>query len=323
MKFRSDHPHDFDFVVYGAGFSGVGAALELGQSGYRVGIIETAGEVPIRGTNLVLPTPLNQSVDSGPNIDQSIDTLLFPENNIWPFVDRGECLQVDDSVVVGHDPFTGKNSWTAKHLVFAHPGQNPDLPSYLSRFKHRFGYRISFDAWSDSYFFKNKNICMVGSGFHALDQARWASGHVAEISLFCEENTFCEKLEFFERSWVPDNCTIYESVTDIAMQENGDEEILIRATRHQLPIELRVDGIFWVPDLVSGQSLLEDSFNLLQDRDLITLVGIDNGVAYWDFNNLYLDGRDAARQLVQRLGAHISQSIRQKRARPEAGKRSV
>ena len=123
MKFRSDHPRDFDFVVYGAGFSGVGAALELGRSGYRVGIIETAGEVPIRGTNLVLPTPLNQSVDSGPNIDESIDTLLFPKNNIWPFVDRGECLQVDDAVVVGHDPFTGKNIWTAKHLVFAHPGQ--------------------------------------------------------------------------------------------------------------------------------------------------------------------------------------------------------
>jgi thioredoxin reductase len=184
-------------------------------------------------------------------------------------------------------------------VAFAPSGSECGLPREIEGSLHFRG--LSYSAWSDAYFMRAKPVAVVGSGYHAFEQALILAEGDASVTVLCENASVSplgllqSEVERSERITVLANARVLSleadgnrTVAGVSIEENGRQRLL------------QVAGVFVAHDPVVGWETwgCQEEALALQQQGQLVLAGIAAGVRYSDHAALFESGARAARQLL-------------------------
>lgn len=244
----------YDTVIIGKGPAGISAAIYLKRAGLNVlvigkdtGSLEKAELIenyygfskPIKGKKL---------------FNDGIKQALMLE---IPVIS-------DEVVEIEYDKeFTVKSlsaSYAAKTLLIAAGRKRKTIN--LQGIEKYSGSGVSYCSVCDGFFYKNKNVAVIGSGNYALSEARYLKNFVKEIKIFTggEQKTFEGNIEF-------------PVIEDKIEKIYGNEKVEgIKTADKEYP----ADGIFiamgsaGANDFAGKLGILTENGNIVVDKDFCT-----------------------------------------------------
>jgi thioredoxin reductase (NADPH) len=161
---------------------------------------------------------------------------------------------ISDTVVeadIRRHPFRlkldGGDVWTCESLIIATGAQARwlGLPSE-DRFK---GFGVSACATCDGFFFKGKNVLVVGGGNTAVEEALYLSHLAAKVTVIHRRDTFRAERIMRERLTARDNVeVIWDTTLDEVLGKGGFPPAVTGARLKNIKTgeksEIQVDGIF-------------------------------------------------------------------------------
>ena len=293
------------YLVVGESVAGVAAALELAAAGCNVEIIfHTGDSTGMEDSFLIGATPLNGFPMRGtPFADLTFEKLhqagvhtrtTSEWLGLWDksYVDATtEELVLDDTFQEERHRFQG--------AVFAPSGSEPGLSRELE--DPFMGRGLSYSAWSDGSYFKNKRVAVVGCGYHAFEQALIAAEHAASVTVLSAA-TSTPPLGLLENEVLKSERLVVRMNTQVlSLQPHRDGSLgAIVVEEHGQERVLEAEGVFVAHDPVVGWWAWGNQEEALafQERGKLVLAGIAAGVAYAEHGALFESGVRAARQLL-------------------------
>lgn len=173
----------FDIAIIGAGPAGMTAGIYARRAGYSVGIFEMG--VPggqAATTDFVENFPGFPGGISGSELMMKFyeHATGFGAEIIF---ERVLSLDVDKNIktITTYTP-EGERTYEAKVIILA-MGAHPRLLSVPNEGKFR-GRGVSYCATCDGFFFKDKDVCVVGGGDVAVDEALYLTKMCNSVTLF-------------------------------------------------------------------------------------------------------------------------------------------
>jgi len=229
---------DYDALVIGGGVAGVSSAVYLSRAGYKVALIEketVGGQIAV--TDVIENYPGFPSV-TGTDLATSLENQLLKWN-----VDivRDEALSVRKD---GH--FTVRTyggDLTALSIVVA-TGSSPRKLGVEGEAKF-LGRGLSFCAFCDGAFFKDKAVAVVGGGDSAVKEAAYLSKIVSKVHLIHRRDKFrAERANVRLIEGNPKVEIMLNSVVIKFLGENKLEGVVVKNVQTGLVKEIAVEGVF-------------------------------------------------------------------------------
>jgi thioredoxin reductase (NADPH) len=171
---------DYDLIIAGAGVAGLSAAMVAGHHGLSVAVIAPGGAGgQIMNADWIENFPGIPSGIAG----HELGTLLFEQAeaaDVHFMLDTVEGLSVDSGECVVR---TAAQSLRAGAVIIA-AGSTPRTLGIPGEDKF-LGKGVSHCASCDGPLFKGREVCVVGGGDTAFDEALVLSGHAARVTIFC------------------------------------------------------------------------------------------------------------------------------------------
>ena len=253
----------YDVVVVGAGVAGMTAALYLKRSGLEPIIIEkSAPGGQINRTASVENYPGFTNID-GPTLAVNIFTqvnglgIKYKSGNVQQIIDKDDYKQLilENEII------------NTKTIIIATGRQPRELG--LPNEKSLTGRGVSWCAVCDGYFFKDKDVAVVGGGDSALEETLFLSSIVNKVYLIHRRDTFRanEELQSKVKKLKNVEYVLNSNIIEIKENNNKLDSIIIKDNNDKLR-ELLVSGLFIyigsVPDTQSFKSL-----DILNEKDYI------------------------------------------------------
>lgn len=254
---------NYDVVVIGAGVAGMTAALYLKRSGLEPLIIEkSAPGGQINRSALVENYPGFTNID-GPTLAYNIFTqvnnlgIKYKSGNVKEIVDKKDYKQIilDNEII------------NTKTIIIATGRQPRELG--LPNEKSLTGRGISWCAICDGYFFKDKEVAVVGGGDSALEETLFLSNIVKKIYLIHRRDIFKSSKELQDKVKQLNNVeyVLNSNIIEIKEKDNKLNGLVIKDNNNKIK-ELEVSGLFIYigsnPDTQNFKSL-----NILDNNDYI------------------------------------------------------
>jgi len=168
--------------------------------------------------------------------------------------------------------------------------------------KSFFGKGVSYDAWSDSIFYINKPVTIIGCGNRAIEQAYWAAKWASSVYLVCENETL--KVSPFWMKIVANSTTIK---TDVGTQFNS---IISDGNGYVKGIVLSKEGkdyvnvtsaVFIARELVCDWSIWGDEQQAKSyiNKRMLYMCGLATGIDYNLHAELFQDGIHVAKKCLR------------------------
>lgn len=255
--------NNYDTVVIGSGVAGMTAALYLKRSGLEPLIIEkSAPGGQINRSALVENYPGFKNID-GPtlagNIFEQVNNLgiSYKNGDVKEIINKGNIKQIilENEII------------EAKTIIIATGRQPKEIG--LQNEKSLTGRGISWCAICDGYFFKDKEVAVVGGGDSAFEETLFLSGICKKVYLIHRRDTFkasnylqekvnsLENVEFILNSNIKEIKEENDKLSGIIIENNLKESK-----------ELKVSGLF----IYIGSVPATDSFkklNILNEQGYI------------------------------------------------------
>lgn len=225
----------YDVIIIGMGISGITAAIYAKRSNKKVLLIDKA--MP-GGTlnNIDKVSNYPGLVDiSGPdfaaNLFKQIKTLDIPYK-----LEEVKSLKLTDNVKVIE---TTNNTYRAKNVILA-MGRRPKMLG-LENESSLLGRGISTCALCDAFFYKDKDIAVVGTGNSALQETLYLANIVNKIYLINRRDGFRGDSMLVDQIKSLDNIEIIynANIKELNSENNKLSEIIFDNNKH-----IKVEGLF-------------------------------------------------------------------------------
>lgn len=225
----------YDVIIIGMGISGITAAIYAKRSNKKVLLIDKA--MP-GGTlnNIDKVSNYPGLVDiSGPdfaaNLFKQIKTLDMPYK-----LEEVKSLKLTDNVKVIE---TTNNTYQAKNVILA-MGRRPKMLG-LENESSLLGRGISTCALCDAFFYKDKDIAVVGTGNSALQETLYLANIVNKIYLINRRDGFRGDSMLVDQIKSLDNIEIIynANIKELNSENNKLSEIILANNKH-----IKVEGLF-------------------------------------------------------------------------------
>jgi thioredoxin reductase (NADPH) len=236
----------FDVVIIGAGPAGMSAALAAKQAGYHVAILEKS--MPGGKLNTY------QTLENFPGY-QHLEAQVFGLSMYDALTKAGinstyghvlEVLKKDDEFVV----MTDAGEYLSRTVIVA--SGTKEKPLTIPGGERLFGQGISYCPACDGGFFKGKDVAVIGSDSHALQETIFLANICHQIDLLLPANEPVGSQNLMVNINQLSNVRVISQATPLEVL--GDQVVkgLRFSTLVQGEQELMVDGIFpilgWVPN---------------------------------------------------------------------------
>lgn len=225
----------YDVIIIGMGISGITAAIYAKRSNKKVLLIDKA--MP-GGTlnNIDKVSNYPGLVDiSGPdfaaNLFKQIKTLDIPYK-----LEEVKSLKLTDNVKVIE---TTNNTYQAKNVILA-MGRRPKMLG-LENESSLLGRGISTCALCDAFFYKDKDIAVIGTGNSALQETLYLANIVNKIYLINRRDGFRGDSMLVDQIKSLDNIEIIynANIKELNSENNKLSEIIFDNNKH-----IKVEGLF-------------------------------------------------------------------------------
>jgi len=236
----------FDVVIIGAGPAGMSAALAAKQAGYHVAILEKS--MPGGKLNTY------QTLENFPGY-QHLEAQAFGLSMYDALTKAGinstyghvlEVLKKDDEFVV----MTDAGEYLSRTVIVA--SGTKEKPLTIPGGERLFGQGISYCPACDGGFFKGKDVAVIGSDSHALQETIFLANICHQIDLLLPANEPVGSQNLMVKINQLSNVRVISQATPLEVL--GDQVVkgLRFSTTVQGEQELIVDGVFpilgWVPN---------------------------------------------------------------------------
>ena len=170
----------YDIIVIGAGPSGMTAALYAKRANKKVLVLEalTPGGQIINANK----------IDNYPGLP-GISGVDFATNLYNQIIDLGVEVKFEKVINIDYpNVITNENTYSSKAIIIATGAEKRKLG--LEKEDFYLGKGLSYCATCDGNFYKDKIVCVYGSGDHALDDAMYLSDICKEVYLITRSDHF-------------------------------------------------------------------------------------------------------------------------------------
>jgi thioredoxin reductase (NADPH) len=229
-------------IIIGSGCAGLTAAIYAARADLKPVVLD--GHEP--GGQLALTT----LVENFPG---------FPEGILGPALIENTRKQAErfgaefrsgavTSVELGKRPFritAGKETYEAESLIVA-AGASARMLGIESE-RHLLGFGVSTCATCDGYFFRGKDILVVGGGDTAMEEATFLTKFAKRVTILHRRNEFRATKIMLDRARANEKISfltpyVVEEVHDV--DKKSVEHVLLRNTETQELRTVDVEGIF-------------------------------------------------------------------------------
>ena len=172
-----------------------------------------------------------------------------------------------DKVDLSSSPFTvnvGDEEYKASSIIIA-TGASAKLLGLESESK-LMGYGVSACATCDAFFFKDKEVLVVGGGDSAMEEATYLTKFCSKVTLVHRRDSFRASKIMQDRVLSNDKIDVMwnSSITEMigAPNKNGLESVLIKNTITGEEYEHKCDGVFLGIGHRPNSDLFKDSLKL-------------------------------------------------------------
>jgi thioredoxin reductase (NADPH) len=258
----------FDVLIIGAGPAGMSAALALKQVGYQVAMLEKS--MPGGKLNTY------QNLENFPGYEHlqaqafglSMYDALTKSGVTSTYGNVLDVLKKDDGFLVVAD--TGE--YLSKTVVVA--SGTKEKPLTIPGGERLFGQGVSYCPACDGGFFKGKDVAVIGSDSHALQEAILLANICHHVDLLLPDNQTVGSQNLMVKINQLNNVRVIKQATPLEVL--GDQ--LVKGLRYSTLVqgeqELMLEGVFpilgWVPNhefLKGFPSLLNPQGYAIAEQD--------------------------------------------------------
>ena len=229
-------------IIVGSGCAGLTAAIYAGRANLKPLVIdghEPGGQLSL--TTMVENYPGFPDGILGPNL---IENMRKQAERFGAEFVSGAITDVD---LTGR-PFkisTGKEAYETRALIIA-AGATARLLGLESERK-LIGYGVSTCATCDGYFFRGKDIAVVGGGDSAMEEASFLSKFASKVYVVHRRKEFRASKIMVDRARANEKIKfvtpfVVEDISDVT--KNGVENVSLRNTDTNETLKLPVEGVF-------------------------------------------------------------------------------
>jgi thioredoxin reductase (NADPH) len=231
-----------DVIIIGSGCAGLTAAIYAGRANLKPVVIdgfEPGGQLSL--TTMVENFPGFPDGILGPDL---IENMRKQAERFGAEFKAGAITEVN----LSKRPFqiaTAKESFETRALIIA-SGASARMMGLESERK-LIGYGVSTCATCDGYFFRGKEIAVVGGGDTAMEEANFLSKFASRVNLVHRRTEFRASKIMVDRARANEKIRFVtpfaiEKISDV--EKNGVENVTLRNTQTNETSILPVDGVF-------------------------------------------------------------------------------
>jgi thioredoxin reductase (NADPH) len=231
-----------DVIIIGSGCAGLTAAIYAGRANLTPVVIdgyEPGGQLSL--TTMVENFPGFPEGILGPDL---IENMRKQAQRFGAIFKAGAITEVD----LSKRPFkisVGEEHYETRALIIA-SGATARMIGLESE-KKLVGYGVSTCATCDGYFFRGKEIAVVGGGDSAMEEANFLSKFASKVSLVHRRNEFRASKIMVDRARANEKVQFLtpfavEEISDVS--KGGVEYLTLRNTQTNEMKTLPVEGVF-------------------------------------------------------------------------------
>ena len=248
----------YDIIIIGGGPAGLSASIYSKRFGLSTLLIEKFG---IGGQ--VLLTDLVENYPGFPEGIKGPELVYKMEEQAKKFgveflIDEVLDVEIDNEI---KKTKTNSSIYESNGLIIS-TGVNPkklDIPGE----KEFTGKGVSYCAICDAFFYKNKNVLVVGGGDSALTEALYLTNFANKVYIIHRRDKLRAAQYLQEKAFKNSKIEfIFNSILKEIKGEKRVEKVLIQNIKEDRIYELDVDGIFIYIGLAPNSSLFKDKINL-------------------------------------------------------------
>lgn len=245
----------YKVIIIGAGPAGITSGIYLKRANIDTLILEN-GESSLEKTDLIENYYGFESGISGKDLYYA---GINQAKNLGIIVNREEVLKIEKEV--NFKVYTNKNTYEAEYIVLA-TGTKKNRPN-IEGIEEFEGRGISYCAICDGFFYRNKNVAIIGSGNYAFSELEDLINIVSKVTILTNGKNIRE------------NRSAYNNI-DISTKPikkvigNQKVEKIVFADDTQM----NIDGIF-IAEGVAGSTEFAKKLGILIDKNKII---VDNNM---------------------------------------------
>jgi thioredoxin reductase (NADPH) len=258
-------------IIIGSGCAGLTAAIYTGRANLKPMVIdghEPGGQLAI--TTMVENFPGFPDGILGPDL---IDNMRKQAQRFGAEFKSGAITDVD----LSKRPFkiaAGNETYETRALIVA-SGATARLLGLESERK-LIGYGVSTCATCDGYFFRGKEIAVVGGGDSAMEEANFLSRFASKVYLVHRRNEFRASKIMIDRTRANEKIqfltpVVVEEISDVS--KGGVENMTLRNAETNQASTLPVSGIFIAIGHLPNTKVFRGKLDMDENGYLITRYG--------------------------------------------------
>lgn len=242
----------YDCIVIGKGPAGMSAALYLGREGYKVLVIGKDGS--LEKCN-VLENFLGINAISGTEFIQIAERQI---GNVGVEIKREKVLKVYEKEEV-FNVVTDTKEYTAKSIVLALGAKKGSVK--VKNVDKFIGKGVSYCVSCDGFFYKNKNVGVIGSSEYAVEEALNLKNYTDNVTIY----TNGKDMDISEK-YVSELTSFNIDNRKIERLEGKDELEYIVIDKDE---KIRIDGIFIANDTPNIDDLSNSLGVMFKDNKIV------------------------------------------------------
>lgn len=216
----------YDSIIIGKGPAGISAGIYLKRANYNVLIIGKDGGALEK----------THAIDNYYGFSETISGKQLLQEGLIQAERLGILVETDEVLSIEKDEYfiveTRNNTYQAKTIILA-TGTNRNAPK-IKGVKEFEGKGVSYCAICDAFFYRNKNVAVLGAGDYAIKEARTLLPVANSVTILTNGEKLVENRDESLDKFIIENRTIQEIVGDNKVQ------IITLKEGENIPI----DGIF-------------------------------------------------------------------------------
>jgi len=265
-KAESSSAGERNVIIIGSGPAGLSAAIYAGRAERK--------PLVLAGQAFGGQAALTASIENYPGFQDGIAGLQLIEQMLDQAVKFGAEILYEDVIEFNGStwPFTVKtDSQTFRsRAVIITTGASPRKLGIPGETKF-FGRGVSTCATCDGYFYKDREVVVIGGGDSALDESLYLTRFASQVTVVHRRDTLRASAILQERAFAnPKIRFIYDSVADEILGDRVVTGIRLRNVKTGHVSELKCDGVFIYVGLVPATQLFAGQLELDKDGYIIT-----------------------------------------------------